>query len=101
MSRYARRVDANHREVADALESLGCSVLSLAPLGNDAPDLLFGLGGRDHKIEVKDGSKPPSARQRTPGQLLWAERWRGSPTHLVESVQQAVELVNLLRMGKS
>ncbi len=34
------RVDENQRDIVDALERVGCLVLSLAALGNGAPDLL-------------------------------------------------------------
>ena len=90
--RRAARVDDNHRSIAVALKAIGCSVLSLAPLGKGAPDLLVGYWGRNTILEVKDGSKPPSKRRLTPDEEAFAEAWRGQYA-VVETVEQAIEAV--------
>ena len=90
--RRAARVDDNHRSIAVALKAIGCSVLSLAPLGKGAPDLLVGYWGRNTILEVKDGSKPPSKRKLTPDEEAFAEAWRGQYA-VVETVEQAIEAV--------
>lgn len=51
--RRAARIDMNHREIVAALRKVGCSVLSLAPIGGGAPDLVAGYKGRNVLIEVK------------------------------------------------
>ena len=53
--RRAAKIDANHGDIVEALRGIGCSVLSLAPLGKGAPDLLVGYWGRNTILEVKDG----------------------------------------------
>lgn len=67
MSRHARAVDANHAQVVRALRQLAVPVVSLAPLGNGAPDVLIWSRHlhRWRLVELKDGTKPPSARKLT------------------------------------
>ena len=90
--RRAAKIDANHGDIVEALRGIGCSVLSLAPLGKGAPDLLVGYWGRNTILEVKDGSKPPSKRKMTPDEEAFAEAWRGQYA-VVETVEQAIEAV--------
>ena len=103
----AAKVDANQGEIVKALRAHGCEVLSLAPMGGGCPDLLvwtpytylLGMGvrvsngGRHLLFEVKDGSKPPSARKLTPDQERWHDDWAGWPVYVVCSVQEALDLI--------
>lgn len=72
----ARRVDANHKAIKDAFLKLGCSVMDLsqAPVGCD---LAVGYGGLCMLVEVKDGSKRPSARRLTKNEQRAMEHWTG------------------------
>lgn len=76
MRKIARR-DANHAEIVAEFRRLGCSVLDLACLGNDDPDLLVACAGMSALVEVKDGSKPPSQRKLSEGQLKFLATWKG------------------------
>ena len=95
MRRYGK-TDANHSVIVAAFRKLGCSVLSLAPLGNGAPDLAVGYGGLTCLVEVKDGAKPPSAQALTPDQKQFMDTWTGG-VRLVNSLEAVVETVELLR----
>lgn len=90
MSRYARRVDDNHREVVATFEALGCRVRSTAALGRGFPDLLVLCRGMLHLVEVKDGRKPKSERKLTPAEEAFAKAW---PVSLVECREDATRLV--------
>ena len=94
--RRAAKVDANHTAIVDALRKLGCSVQSLAAIGQGCPDLLVAVNGHNFLIEVKDGSKPPSERRLTSDQKRWHAAWNG-PAHLVETVDRAIQLVAYYR----
>lgn len=89
----AAKADANQREVVAALRAVGCSVSSLHRVGDGVPDLLVGYRGHTLLIEVKDGTKPPSARMLTPDQLAWHAAWRGGPLAVVDGVEAALRVV--------
>lgn len=89
--RYARAVDANQAAIVDALRKLGALVHSTARLGGGFPDLVVLWRGVVLLVEVKDGRKPPSARKLTPDELAFRDL--GWPVHVVESVEQALQLL--------
>lgn len=97
--RRAAKIDANQTEIVKALRSAGCSVLSLAAVGNGCPDLLVSRPYYPHHLyllEVKDGAKPPSARKLTPDQERFHREWKG-PIHVVTTVEEAMDAVGIVR----
>ena len=92
MTRRAARIDGNHTAIVDALRAVGCSVQSLAKIGEGCPDLLVGYRNANIVIEVKDGSLPPSAQKLTPAQKTWHAGWKGR-AHLVRNVEEALLVV--------
>ena len=94
--RRAAKVDANQAQIVDALRSAGATVQPLHAVGKGCPDLLVGHRGVNLLIEVKDGSKPPSARKLTQDQVSWHDTWRGQVA-VVETVDQALGLINIGR----
>lgn len=90
--RRAARVDANHAEVADAFRKLGCSFLSLAPLGKGAPDAAIGYGGLTCLVEIKSG---PKGKLNEKQREFW-DNWKGG-VRLVNSLEAVTETVSLLR----
>lgn len=91
--RRAARVDANHAEIVSALREAGCFVVSLAAIGKGCPDLLVGTVGKWYLLEVKDGSKPLSARKLTPDEESWiAQARQYAPVHVVNSVGEALAI---------
>ena len=63
--RRRARTDANHQDIVQALRSCGWTVIDLSRVGCGVPDLLCARRGLIRLAEVKDGSKPPSARTLT------------------------------------
>lgn len=95
--RRAARTDDNQAAIVKALRSAGCGVVSLAAIGNGVPDLLVSRPTWPHAwilLEVKDGAKPPSARELTPDQVKFHEAVRG-PCKVVKDVAEALEAVGL------
>jgi len=89
--KYARRKDANQQAIVDALRAAGASVIVLhAPT-----DLLVGFHGVDYKIEIKDGSKPPSHRTKTEAQKRFFAEWRGSPAYEVFSIDDGLAVIGV------
>ena len=94
MRRFAR-VDANQKMIVTALRKAGATVQSLATIGKGCPDLLVGFRGQNHVLEVKDGSKPPSAQKLTPDERDWIEQWRGQVA-VVNSVDAALKEIGAI-----
>ena len=75
--RLRARVDENQKRIVDMFRGLGWSVAHTHTLGKGFPDLVVGFAGKNYLIEVKDGSKPPSARKLTADELAFQSAWRG------------------------
>jgi len=88
--RRAAKKDANHNIITLAFESLGYSVLDISQLKNCC-DAIVAKGNRTIAIEIKDGSKPPSARKLSEGEAKFRDGWRGEWA-LIESVNDVIEL---------
>lgn len=91
--RRKAKVDDNQNEIVDALRKAGCAVLSLAAVGKGCPDLLVQRAGIYlYLLEVKDGSKPPSARRLTPDQKEFFLSWNA---YVVNDIAEALKAVGL------
>ena len=88
----AAKTDANQAEIVAALRAAGATVESLHRVGGGVPDILVGYRGRSYPVEIKDGSKPPSARTLTPDQVRWHAAWKGD-VYVVESVAEALAVL--------
>lgn len=97
--RRAARTDANHETIRTALRGLQIHVEDTAAVGRGFPDLLACHGGRVVAVEVKDGSKPPSARTLTPDEQRWRAKWEaaGGRYAVVETIDQAIQLAQEMR----
>ena len=90
--RRAAKVDSNQSEIERAARKLGCSWLSLAPLGFGAPDALIGHAGPRGRhnllIEIK-----PDDRALESAQTKFHLEWRGQ----VAVVRSVDDLLRLLK----
>ena len=96
MPRYAARTDANHADIIALLRKAGCSVLDMSRLGGGAPDIALGYGGLTMFAEIKDGSKPPSARKLTDAEQRWVDSWTGG-CRLITNSEDALQAAQTLR----
>jgi Holliday junction resolvase len=85
--RYAARTDSNHREIAEALTGVGCSVQSLHRAGEGVPDLLVGRGNRNLLVEIKTASEGLNTLQ-----VNWHRWWRGQVA-IARTVDEALRIV--------
>lgn len=90
--RRANKIDANQNDIVAALRKAGATVRIISQ-GEGIPDLLVGFRGETMLFEVKDGGKPPSARQLTPAEKKFFDEWTGGICAIVESVEDALELL--------
>jgi Holliday junction resolvase len=83
LNRYAKRRDANEKQIVDALQAVGASVVRL-----DKPlDLLVGINGRCYIIEVKT-----EKGRLTKDQKKFIALWRGQYA-IVTNVDEAIEAI--------
>ena len=115
--RRAARIDDNQIAIVKALRKAGCSVLSLAAVGNGCPDLLVFRGvsaslsvynfdaraplsrktvaqtfGGLYMLEVKDGDKEPARIRLRPKQTEFKKHW---PVQVVTDEEEALKAVGL------
>jgi len=85
--RRAARTDANHKQMVEAFRLLGCSVKSLAPMGEGVPDLLVAIQGNTWLVEVK----MPKGKQ-TADQIEFAKHWQGKMA-IARTTEEAQSIV--------
>lgn len=90
---YAK-VDANHAEIVKAMRAIGAYVINTSSLKN-AFDCIVFFRGNTYAIEIKDGSKTPSQRKLTPGEIECQNNIeaRGGKYHVIKSKNEAIELL--------
>lgn len=86
------RTDANQQQIVKALRAVGCSVVSTAAVCNGFVDLCVGRNGITYCLEIKDGSKPPSAQRLTAYEAIFRNEWKGHYA-LVRNVREALAAV--------
>jgi len=91
--RTAARRDANEDQVVSALEAGGAFVKKINDGGTF--DLLVWYCGNTLLIEVKDGRKPPSARELSPAEQKFHATWPGSNLHIVLGPSDALDLLKI------
>lgn len=91
MRRAARRDDGED-EIVKALREAG-AVVRVVTQGDGIPDLLVGYNGFTILMEVKDGTKPPSARKLTEAEEKFFMEWTGGMLVIVNSVEEALEVL--------
>jgi hypothetical protein len=97
MTRFARRVDANHSQIRDGLRAAGWVVHDLSGAGDGIPDLAAEIApGKPHFIEVKDGAKPLSKQALTKAQERW-HSFAWQITSKCRTLEEAIEALNWAR----
>ncbi len=98
MSKYAKRVDANHSEIEAAFRQLlGDHVTNCAAFGDGFPDLFVSFGGQSGPayacgVEIKRDDKATF----TAHQIRFRNTHPGV-VHRIETVEQAVKLAQQIR----
>jgi hypothetical protein len=62
-------------------------------MGDGVPDLLVGYRVYTLLLEVKDGRKPPSARELTPAEAKFFKEWSGGMLAVVNNVEEALDIL--------
>ena len=91
----AAKVDSNQAEITAAFRKAGAVVVITSQLKN-AFDLIVCHRGKVYLVEVKDGSKPPSARKLTEGEEKCRDlvESAGVKYNVVTSIDDALKMLN-------
>lgn len=91
-----KRIDSNQPAIVQALRRCGCKVQSLHTVGDGCPDLLCLWHGLMFAVEVKNGSKPPSAQKLTEEEIKFHDEWRDAPLYILNGVESIPHLLRLV-----
>ena len=90
LRRYAKRRDANEAEIVSVLRAAGADVDLL-----DRPvDLLIGYRGTTVLAEVKTPTGRVQGHQQE-----WLEHWRGGARVILRTVEDAMAVLDAIRIG--
>jgi hypothetical protein len=92
--RQIPRKDTNHKEIVKVLKDCGITVWDAAHIGGGFPDLVISHKGKLMLLEIKDGSKPPSARKLTDDEAKFHAKFHGH-CHVIESVDDILRLIGV------
>jgi len=87
---YAKKVDANQKQIVLELRQLAFSVFCTHTQGQGFPDLVIGRNGDTFLVEVKD-----KKGTLTPDQLLFIENWRGAPIIIARSTEEILTAIDI------
>ena len=96
--RQRARVDANQKVIVAAFRKLGATVQHCHQIPG-CLDLIVGYGGIDVRVEIKDGSKPPSAQKLTKKEKETFQHWKGRPPVVITSEEDVRQLIINLQAG--
>jgi hypothetical protein len=93
--RFAKRTDANHSQIREALRAAGYPVLDLSGCGNGVPDLsVLAAPGKAVFLEVKVSEK----EKLTKAEETWF-KFNASYSRVVYSVEHALRVVREIGEG--
>jgi len=98
--RTACRKDRNHTAIAEVFSQFGFTVIDTSAFSGRMLDILVYIGDYHFQfIEIKDGSKPPSARKLTTDEVEFMQTHHGHCT-VIESEEQAKNYCAYVIAGK-
>ena len=98
--RTACRKDHNHTAIAEVFSQFGFTVIDTSAFSGRMLDLLVYIGDYHFQfIEIKDGSKPPSARKLTADEVAFMRTHHGHCT-VITSVDEAKNYCAYIIAGK-
>ena len=86
---YAKRTDANHKDICAALRKIGALVTDLSRVGGGVPDLLVAFRGRFYVLEIKTDKGKLNDLQ-----AAWHAKHEGCYVFVVRSAEEAIAAVN-------
>lgn len=90
----ANKKDTNHKQIVAHAQSLGFGTIDVSMMKNFCDEIWIGRNGSVFFIEIKDGSKSPSKRMLTDGEIGFKNKLKsiGGSWHLIETEKDVNEL---------
>ena len=89
-----RKADDNQASLVKQMRQIpGLKVVHTHTVGKGMVDLICGFSGRNYMFEIKDPSKPPSARKLTPDEIAFHANWTGHIC-IVETIDDVLREIN-------
>jgi hypothetical protein len=89
-----KKVDTNQSKLVAQMRKIpGLRVAHTHIVGNGFVDVVCGYKGQNFLFEIKDPSKPPSARKLTPDEEKFHSTWTGS-IHVIEKIEDVLSIIN-------
>lgn len=99
MSKYRNggNPDNNQKEIVKSLRKLGAKVVIVSEVSNFV-DLVIGYKGKLFIAEIKDGTKSPSQRKLTAGELKCKKDFEmvGVDYHIITNIEEAIKMIEKL-----
>lgn len=89
---YARRTDANHKDITKFFRDCGAYVIDLSRVGKGCPDLCIGYGGLTVLVEIKSSEKA----KYTEDQEFFLQGWQGGAVCRIHDIEGAQTLIGLI-----
>lgn len=94
--RRKARIDANQPELVKLIRSHRASFQHTHTVPG-ALDGIVGWCGVDQRVEIKDPSRPPSARKLTPAEKEVFDEWQGRPPVVIETPEDVLKLLRQMQ----
>jgi len=85
------RTDNNQEEIVNALRQCGATVEITNQQGNGFPDLVVGIFGINHLMEIKNKDNYGKLSVK---QMIFRDKWKGK-IHLIETVDDALKVIGV------
>lgn len=95
--RRAARLDANQKQIIDALNAAGACVLDMSRVGGGFPDLIVGFQSKTILMEIKNPKTAYGRKGLNDNQLKWKESWIGGPYCVVDSIDSALRMIGVAK----
>ena len=93
----AKKVDDNQKALVRQMRQIpGLTVAHTHTIGQGFPDVVIAFRGINYLLEIKDPSKPPSARKLTPDEIAFHQNWTGQIA-TVMTIDDVLNLINPLK----
>lgn len=89
----AMRRDRNEPDIVLALKKCGATVERIYSAQAGCPDLVAGIDGRNHLLEIK----MPKTGRLSEGQKQWRDAWRGGKPFIIRDAADVISFVILVK----